>query len=95
MAQTSAERQRAYRERHLKAIDATGARLSMVVRYDAKLTLERLASCYSVTQAGILEHLLSEAEKSLLAKLSGEEQDAYFDKALRGNALTGSVRHIL
>ncbi len=80
MAQTSAERQRAYRERHLKAIDATGSRLGTVVRYNTKLTIERLASCYSVTQVRILEHLLSEAEKSLLEKLSGEEQDAYFDK---------------
>lgn len=80
MAKTTGDRQRAFRARRLNASDATGARLSMIVSYNAKMTLARMADHQTLTQTAMLQQLLDEAEKSLLATLRPEEQDAYFDR---------------
>ena len=50
MAQTNATRQAAYRQRHLHDEGGTGERLNVVIDLHAKRALERLASCYGVTQ---------------------------------------------
>lgn len=55
MAQSSAERQAAYRQRHLKDETGTGERINLVVDQHAKLALERLATHYAVTQRAMLE----------------------------------------
>lgn len=50
MAQSNAERQRAYRQRHLKDIEGGGERLNTVVSVSAKAQLARLAQ-YHGTRA--------------------------------------------
>lgn len=52
MGQSNAERQAAYRARHLKSEDGRGERLNLVVDLHAKACLARLArhcACYAVT----------------------------------------------
>jgi len=58
---TTAERQRAYRERHANAAE----RINMLVSVSAKRALERLAKHNGQTQRAVLEDLLSAAEKAL------------------------------
>jgi hypothetical protein len=82
MAKSNAERQRAYRERHLKDAEGEGERINTVVSMSAKRSLERLASCYGVTQRAMLEQILAEAEDTVLSGLSSGEQSAYYDKQL-------------
>jgi hypothetical protein len=49
------ERQRAYRQRRLKDLDANSERINLVVSANTKRKLERLAACYGVTETGMLE----------------------------------------
>lgn len=66
MGQTSAERQRAYRERH-----ADGAeRINALVSPHAKRTLQRLARHRRQTQRQVLESLLAEAEANTVDALA-------------------------
>lgn len=60
---TNAERQRAYRQRHLQDVDGAGERLNMVVSVQAKAQLGRLASHHGISQRAMLERLLAEAER--------------------------------
>lgn len=87
MAQSNAERQRAYRQRRLKDLDATGERINLIVSAGTKRKLERLAVCYGVTQTGMLERLLADAERALLDSLPMDRHDHYYDKRdpLHGN----------
>jgi hypothetical protein len=82
MAKSNAERQRAYRERHLKDADGKGERINTVVTLSAKRSLERLASCYGVTQRAMLEQIIAEAEDVLLSGFSSRKQSKYYDKQL-------------
>jgi len=82
MAKSNAERQRAYRERHLKDEAGNSERINTVVSLSAKRSLERLASCYGVTQRVMLERVIAEAENEVLAGLSAKMQTAYYDKQL-------------
>jgi hypothetical protein len=82
MAKSNAERQRAYRELHLKDMAATGERINMVVSMTAKRSLERLASCYDITQRAMLEQIIAEAEDALLSELSAAHQSDYYDMNL-------------
>jgi hypothetical protein len=68
MAQSNAERQRAYRTRHLKDENGKGERLNILLDLHAKRALERLATCYGVTQKAILESILRQAENAALDK---------------------------
>ena len=61
---TNAERQRAYRQRHLQDVDSIGARLNLVVSVQAKAQLGRLARHHGVSQRAMLERLLAEAEQA-------------------------------
>ena len=85
MATTSAQRQAAYRHRHLHDENGKGERLSVVLPIHTKRTLERLASCYGVTQRALLERVLLQAEHHVLQKVSKEAngQSDYYDKKLR------------
>lgn len=67
MAQSTAERQQAYRRRHLAEGDAE--RLNLVVSVQAKRQLERLARHRGVTQREILERILAQAERRTVANL--------------------------
>jgi hypothetical protein len=82
MGKSNAERQAAYRERHLKNADGTLERVNTLVSVQAKRRLERLAACYGVTQRGILERLLTDAERAALDGLPADQQAAYYDKRL-------------
>ena len=82
MAKTNAERQAAYRERHLKDEQGMGERLNMVVDMKAKLALKRLAIRYGVTQRDVLEGLIEDAEDALLKELSATEQSEYYDSTV-------------
>ena len=85
MAQTTAERQAAYRARHLHDEGGTGERLNVVIDLHAKRALERLASCYGVTQLAMLEQIIADAEREALKKSARlpKGQDDYNDKKLR------------
>lgn len=80
MPRTNAERQAAYRRRHLADINGTLERLNMLVSLHAKRKLERLAAAYGVTQRSLLERLLAEAEHALLATLPATAQTDYYEK---------------
>ncbi|MDA8118940.1 MAG: hypothetical protein M0Z85_02570 [Gammaproteobacteria bacterium] len=80
---SNAERQRAYRERHLHDIDGKSDRLSMVISMHTKTSLERLASCYGVTQKAMLEMLVDKAERDLLEAATRGQRDGYYKKRLR------------
>lgn len=90
MAQTNATRQAAYRQRHLHDESGTGERLNVVIDLHAKRALERLASCYGVTQRQILERVLANAEKEALTKSARfpKGQDDYYDKKLQFKDVT-------
>ena len=80
MAMSGAERQAAYRERHLKDENGKGERLSLVIDLHAKRALERVAACYGVTQRAMLERLLVQAEEVALrraGKLPKGQADYY------------------
>ena len=80
---SNAERQRAYRERHLHDIDGKSDRLSMVISMHTKTSLERLASCYGVTQKAMLEMLVDKAERDLIEAATRGQRDGYYKKRLR------------
>ena len=87
MDRTNAQRQADYRRRHLQDPDSRTPpveRLNTVVSLKAKRTLERLASCYGVTQKTILEKILARIERELLEQpqLRGLDND-YYDQRLR------------
>lgn len=85
MAQSNAARQRAYRTRHLKDENGKGERLNILLDLHAKRALERLATCYGVTQKAMLERLLKQAENTATneaATLPNGHAD-YYDGKLR------------
>ena len=81
----NATRQAAYRARHLHDVDGQGVRINTVVSIHAKNALQRLATCYGVTQRQMLERVLVEAQRATLAKAGNNNgaQDAYYDGHLR------------
>ena len=84
MSMSNAQRQAAYRQRQLHDIDGRGERLNIVLDTTAKRTLERLASCYGVTQRAMLHSLLANAEQAALNRLLAlpNGQDQYYDRKL-------------
>ncbi len=82
---TNAERQAAYRAKHLAGLDNDGSRLNLVVNDGAKRALERLASCYGVTQRAMIERLLVDAELAAckVAAVQPGGEDQYFTKTIK------------
>jgi len=64
--------------------DNRSQRLNIVLDARAKRTLQRLASCYGVTQRVVLHRLLASAEQSVLNQLLAlpNGQDQYYDQQL-------------
>lgn len=85
MVLTSAQRQAAYRQRHLKDVDGSGERLNMIVSAAAKMQLKRLAASYGVTQRVLIERLLATAQAEVLSGLTAEQHNAYVDCTLKLN----------
>jgi len=79
MAKTNAERQRAYRRRHLVDVDGSRARLNLIVEADAALALRRLAAHLGQTQAAVLRELLLAANKRTVARMEATDWKAYHD----------------
>lgn len=75
---SNAERQAAYRQRHLHDVDGQGERINMVVTVQAKAQLERLARHYGVTQRELLARVLAETEQKVIEGLSRAEEKAYY-----------------
>ena len=69
MPTSNAQRQAAYRARHLQADDGEGVRLNLIIGTHAKCALERLASAHGLTQRALLERLLVRAEQGTVAAL--------------------------
>lgn len=70
MVTSNAKRQSAYRKRHLHDEDGNCERINQLVSLHAKKALERLAKCYGVTQRGLLEKLLIDAENETVDRVS-------------------------
>lgn len=77
---TPAERQKTYREKAIRNDDKR--RLNLLVDYRAKLSLERLALRYAVTQQDMLERIIGEYEEKLTQTFTDDELEAYFQKNL-------------
>ena len=78
-AASGAERQAAYRRRHLDEIDTLdSARLNMIVSTATKRALERLALRYAVTQREMLQRIVEEAEHTATRDLSNSELRRYY-----------------
>ena len=75
---SNAERQAAYRKRHLRDVDGACERLSVVMPITAKRQLERLSRHYAVTQREMLERLLGTAESKLVRTLNRADERAYY-----------------
>lgn len=76
---TGAERQAAYRRRHLDEIDSLdSARLNMIVPTATKRALERLAMRYAVTQRVMLVKIVEDAERAATSDLSSSELRRYY-----------------
>jgi len=93
MAQTTAERQAAYRARRATAgNDGNGERrLSMWVTTEADLALARLACRYSVTKREMLERLIVRADAAIVRKLDPDsaEWNVYFNEPRSLTSVTG------
>jgi len=90
MRKSNAQRQRAFRDRHLKLTDESDdllERINQMVSLHAKNALKRLASYYGVTQRALLESAIANAERALFDTLPGEHQNDYYDMniTLRSN----------
>lgn len=79
MGKTSRERQAAYRERHLKTEDAAKSRLNILISDRAMLLLKRLVKHYGTTQVALLEQVLLDEQRRVIADTTGPEVDAYHD----------------
>jgi len=90
MGKSNAQRQRNYRDRHLKQTGEEHEmleRINQMVSLSAKDSLKRLACCYGVTQRTILERAIEETENKLLNTMPNEQQNDYYDMkiTLRSN----------
>ena len=81
MARSNAERQAAYRARHLKDVEGKGERINLLVDTTTKRALERLATRYGVTQRAMLQTLIADAQSAVLDTLTPSEQASYYDPA--------------
>lgn len=76
---TGAERQAAYRRRHLDEPETLdSARLNMIVPAATKRALERLAQRYAVTQRVMLVRMIEDAERTATSVLSSNELRRYY-----------------
>jgi len=87
MTMSNAQRQAAYRVRHLHDEAAQSERLNVVLDASAKRMLERLAACYGVTQRALLQGLLANAQHEALDRIYALAElprgaDQYYDKQL-------------
>jgi hypothetical protein len=75
---TNAERQAAYRKRHLESVDGEKRRLSLFVDLHAHAQLERLARHKSYTVTALIEEWAAKEEQKIISKLTPKEEKEYF-----------------
>ena len=78
MALSNKQIQSAYRARHLKAIEGTGARLDVLIDDSSKTALKRMATHYRVTQRAMLQTLIDEHHKLLTHDMDDAQHKAFF-----------------
>ena len=76
---TNAQRQTAYRKRHLQDVDGQGERLNMVVPIQTNAQLTRLARHFGITQRELRARVLAETESKVVDGLSRSAEKAYYD----------------
>jgi macrodomain Ter protein organizer (MatP/YcbG family) len=77
MPLTNAEKQRAYRERHL-GVDGGKARIQLFLSTSTKAQLGRLARRKGYTLTALIEELVANAERRVTAKLSRKALKVYY-----------------
>ena len=80
MATSNAQRQAAYRARHLTSEEGQGERLNLIVDIHTKRALERLAQCYGVTQRAMIERIVQQAEHAAIDAAPDRHGDYYEGK---------------
>jgi hypothetical protein len=78
MALTNAEKQRAYRQRHLGR-DGEKARIQLFLSATTRAQLNRLARHNGYTVTALIEELAASAERRTVAKLTGKALKEYYD----------------
>jgi hypothetical protein len=93
MAQTTAQRQAAWRARRATAgNDGNGERrLDMWVSTEVDLALARLARRHAITKRQMLEQLIVRADDAIVRRLDpdSEQWDSYFNAARKHLGVTG------
>lgn len=79
MAQTNAQRQAAFRARHLNSTDSTTQRVDLLIDAHAKAALKRLALHRGSTQWETLQKLIADAESALVDTLDKTAQTDYYE----------------
>lgn len=69
MGMSNAERQQAYRQRHLKDVEGGGERLNGIVSAASKAQLARLVRHYGLSQRATLEKIIQAAERVVVARI--------------------------
>lgn len=80
-AMTNAERQAAYRLRKLNSEDAeaAGSVLNLLIPYQAKWALKRVAAHAGKSMIDVLAELVAKEEERITKKLDQKDWDKYFD----------------
>lgn len=80
----NAEKQRKYRELHLK-VECDKVRLQCNVTTGSKCNLDRLARYYGYSVTELLEKLIDAETNKVLTSLSADDQNKFFDFELQRN----------
>jgi len=81
MTSTSAERQRRYRQRHLKDVEGTKSRLQAIVDYRTVTALRRMALHTGESITHVVDRIVLDAEKTITDNLSASAYNTYKDAA--------------
>jgi hypothetical protein len=78
MAMTNAEKQRAYRERHL-GFSGEKSRMQLVLNVHAKFQLERVARHRGYSVTALVEELAEQVEQRIIDEMTLKQRREYFD----------------
>jgi hypothetical protein len=84
MAMTNAEKQRAYRDRHL-GFNGEKSRMQLVLNVRARFQLERVARHKGYSVTAVVEELAAEVERRIVDRMTSKQRREYFD----AGAVTG------
>lgn len=91
MALSQAEKQRRYRERHLKhdlgknGFERRKKRTQYFVSFHTWVKLGRLAHYYGCSMTMLIEKLITDAEKSVIDQIPASDVTAYYRAELQRN----------